>query len=154
MKTPLGWARANMMYDMMEKPPKPGSVLEALCLMIQMRRQLIQLYSMHTVVQAVRTAQDDSAETVQDSFKRYQDALMPFLQDEVDREKEEIIQALKYETKRGPLRIKALVSDRESQLRSKLKKTRIKPPSPKFVRRSKPWSSARGAAAPTTTRYL
>lgn len=136
-----------MMYDLAERPPRSGSVLEALFLMVQMRRQLIQLYGMHTVVQAVRTAQDDSAEVVQGSFKRYQDALMPFLQEEIDREQEELVRALKEETRRGPLQIKALSESRHGQLRKKLQNTPVKPPTSKYVRRNI-WSSAPGAATP------
>ena len=136
-----------MMYDLSSKPPRSGSVLEALFLMVQMRRQLIQLYGVHTVVQAIRTAQDDSAESVQKSFKNYQDALMPFLQEEIDREQAELVQALKAETRRGPFHIKALTEGRSGQLRKKLKNTQVKPPTPKYMRRNV-WSSARSAATP------
>jgi hypothetical protein len=129
-----------MMYDMMEKPPKPGSVLEALCLMVQMRRQTIQLYGVHTIVQAVRTAQDDSAESVQESFRNYQDAIMPYLKDEIDREQEALVKALKAETKRGPFSINALVSDQQGKLKNKLRRKPIKGPSfkPRWSRR-KTW---------------
>ena len=129
MKTPLGWARANMMYDLLSKPPKPGSVLEALCLMIQMRRQLTQLYQLHTVVQAVRTAQDESAEEVRDSFNRYRDALLPFLQEEMSREHNQLVEALKAETARGPMLIRhAGGADVGTRLRNKLKDKEVRPP--------------------------
>ena len=125
-----------MIYDMSGKPPKTGSVLEALCLMVQMRRQLIQLYGMHTVVQAVRTAQDESAEPVQASFKNYQDALMPFLKDEIDREHQALIKALREETRRGPLRIQALVSGAAGQLRRRLKSRKVQQPQKAAWRRN------------------
>jgi hypothetical protein len=111
--------------------------MEALCLMVQMRRQLIQLYGMHTVVQAVMTANDDSSDAARDSFKKYQNSLMPFLEDEINREQEELVKALKSETMRGPLYVKSLISDRKSQLRKKLRKTPIKTPTAPWKRRGR-----------------
>ena len=138
MKTPLGWARANMMYDLLDKPPKVGSVLEALCLMVQMRRQLIQLYGMHTVVQAVRTAEDESAESIQQSFNQYRDAVLPFLKEEMSRETNNLIDALKAETSRGPMLVRKVGGrDQGSRLRNKLKSNVVRPPTAAWGRKKR-----------------
>ena len=34
MKTPLGWARANLVYHKLSKVPKYGSLLESMCLLL------------------------------------------------------------------------------------------------------------------------
>jgi len=39
MRTPLGWARANVFYDMSRSVPTPGSLAEVLCLMVFKARQ-------------------------------------------------------------------------------------------------------------------
>ena len=140
MKTPLGWARANMMYDLLDKPPKTGSVLEALCLMVQMRRQIIRLYGMHTVVQAVRASEDDSGEAVQESFSRYRDSVLPFLKEEVDREHKNLVRALKEEAARGPMMVRRIAGDNmQSRLRKKLKDKPLKPPKPKRWKGTTRW---------------
>lgn len=128
-----------MIYDTMDKPPKMGSVMEALCLMIQMRRQVTELYHLHTVVQAVRTAREDSPEAIQESFNRYRDALLPYLKDEIAREHSEIVQALKEEARRGPMVVRQIGgSDVGRRLRKKLQERTVKPPRLGW-RRKKRW---------------
>ena len=34
MKTPLGWARANLVYHKLSKVPKYGSLMESMCLLL------------------------------------------------------------------------------------------------------------------------
>lgn len=103
--------------------------MEALCLMIQMRRQTTELYHLHTVVQAVRTAQDESPDAVKEAFDRYRNALLPFLREEIDREHSELVKALKAETARGPMVVRKVGgSDVGAQLRAKLKKKSVRPP--------------------------
>jgi len=38
MKTPLGWARAQLIYDKLFSLPKYNSLLEAMCLLVQQHR--------------------------------------------------------------------------------------------------------------------
>ena len=129
-----------MMYDLLDKPPKTGSVLEALCLMIQMRRQVTQLYQMHTVVQAVRTAQNESAEEVREAFRTYRDSLLPFLEEEIAREHNQLIAALKQETARGPLLVRKVGgSDVGERLRKKMKDKKVRAPSLGWRGRKKRW---------------
>jgi len=42
----LGWARANLFYDKVEAPPSPGSLQEALCILVQRYRQEQKYYSL------------------------------------------------------------------------------------------------------------
>ena len=38
LKTPLGWARANLIYDNLQGLPKYGSLLESMCLLVWRNR--------------------------------------------------------------------------------------------------------------------
>jgi len=89
-----------MLYDLLSEPPEPGSVLEALCLMIQMRREATELYKNFAMLRAIQVSQSkdpSSAESVAEAFKTYRASLMPFLEREVTQEKTELIEALKRE---------------------------------------------------------
>ncbi len=41
LKTPLGWARANVFYEKLSSPPKPGSLEEVLCWVVWKEREKI-----------------------------------------------------------------------------------------------------------------
>lgn len=121
MKTPLGWARANIVYDKLQGPPEPGSVMEALCLMVQARRELKELYSMRTVVQAVMLGQhpenQDTGEAVKEAYELYKGSLMPFLEGEIKRGENDVVKAIREEVARGPIAVQPLSSVRvESKL--------------------------------------
>jgi len=44
----LGWARANIFYDKIAAPPEPGSLREALCLLVFRYRQEQNFYSVYS----------------------------------------------------------------------------------------------------------
>jgi hypothetical protein len=52
LKTPLGWARAQLIFEKISEPPVYGSLLEAMCLLVQRHRQTAQLLETRAQVQA------------------------------------------------------------------------------------------------------
>jgi hypothetical protein len=122
--TPLGWARANLIYDSLERPPKPGSILEAVCLMVQMRREVTQFYSVFAMVQAIISASDEgSGDVVNKAFSSYRDSLMPFLKNQMKDEQKRIKDFLSQEVLRGPLKVQPMASTVD--MRNKLKKVMV-----------------------------
>ena len=119
-----------MMYDLLDEAPEPGSVLEALCLMVQMRREATELFKTFSFLQAMRTDPKDSGEAVKDAFNKYRDSLMPFLEGEVSKEHDQLVRALREEISRAPaLRVSSLAPQAAaSQLRKKLKDREIRRP--------------------------
>lgn len=90
--------------------------------MIQMRRELARFQETMVIVQAVRD--DDSGEATQKSFEAYRNTLMPYLKKQLDEERERVIEALREEASRGPLRVEPIMSP--SVARSKLRQELMK----------------------------
>lgn len=102
-----------MIYDMQRSPPRLGSLLEAMCLMVQMRREVARFLETMTITQAVRD--DDQGEATQKAFERYRDSLMPFIKKQVVKEDERVKQMLHQEATRGPLRITPIRSEKKAR---------------------------------------
>ena len=66
MKTPLGWARAQLVYDHLTKPPPYGSLLELMCLVVQRERAQISVLGARAQAQAALGG--DSAEAAFKDF--------------------------------------------------------------------------------------
>jgi hypothetical protein len=118
-ETPLGWARANMMYDTMRAPPRPGSLLEILFMMIQMRREAARLMEVRAIVQAVRDASDDGKST-QDAYDDFRRSLMPYLGVDEKERSAALRAALNREFQGGPMKITSLKPS--NRVRSRLRK--------------------------------
>lgn len=121
-----------MLYDKLVGPPEPGSVMEALCILVQMRREMTELYRVHTVVQAVLiTAHPESKDTgdsVREAFNNFKGSLMPFVKHALREEQAKVMQALHEEVKRGPLRITPLSPERiSSRLKDKVQRELNRP---------------------------
>jgi hypothetical protein len=52
MKTPLGWARAQLIADHLVKPPPYGSLLELMCLVVQRERAQLRVLGARAQAQA------------------------------------------------------------------------------------------------------
>lgn len=52
LKTPLGWARANLYYDKLSKLPSIGSLQETVCLVVQRHRQVASMLDSRARIQA------------------------------------------------------------------------------------------------------
>jgi hypothetical protein len=120
-----------MMYDLAKEPPRPGSLLEVIFIMVQMRRELARFQETITIVQAVRD--DESGDSTQKAFENYRNTLMPYLKRELEEERKRVIQALKDEANRGALSVKPILSP--AMARSKLRQEMMKAKSAaKFAR--------------------
>ncbi len=114
-------------------PPEPGSVMEALCLMVQIRREMKELYATHAVVQTVWASRhpdnDSTGEEVRSSFESYKNSLMPFLKNEIKREHDRIVEAMNEEARRGPMVVTAIAPMKvSSRLRQRVLKEVNQPP--------------------------
>lgn len=117
----------------MNGPPEPGSVMEALCLMVQIRREMRDLYATHAVVQAVWSSRhpdnESTGEEVRSSFESYKNSLMPFLKNEVKREHDRVIEIMNEEARRGPMVVTAIAPMKiDSRLRQRVFKEVNQPP--------------------------
>ena len=94
------------MYETLDKPPRPGSILEVLCVMLQMRREVARFQETRALVQALRDG--DEGESTRKAFNDYRYALMPFLSDQDKEEEKKLVEALNAEVARGGLKVQAL----------------------------------------------
>lgn len=70
MRTPLGWARANIFYEKMVGPPKPGTLAEVLCLMVWKARQTEKIAQVRAQAQAAL-----GGEKAVDAFSEFRDLI-------------------------------------------------------------------------------
>ena len=101
--------------------------------MVQIRRELKELYATHAVVQAVWTSRhpdnEDTGDGVRSSFESYKNALMPYLKNEIKREHDKIVEAMNEEARRGPMVVTAIAPMRvSSKLRQRVLKEVNQPP--------------------------
>lgn len=69
----MGWARANLLYDTITSPPEPGSLKEAVCVLVQKYRA-DQKYFLAAATLSEGAAQKD------DMFNRFRSALFPYVE--------------------------------------------------------------------------
>lgn len=108
----MGWARANLLYDLLDSPPKPGTPLESLMLLVWQYRQTIRLHETRAIVQSVLAAQGDSQElqkAAQSAWESFMDELLPYQRGQRKRHDQAAIDYLKQEAARGPLKVTPLV---------------------------------------------
>lgn len=110
------------MYDTAKEPPRPGSLHEILFIMIQMRRELARFHETLVVTQAVRD--DEAGDATQKAFETYRGYLMPYLKKQLNEEQERVMQVLREEANKGPLKVTPIVSP--SVARSQLKQSLMK----------------------------
>lgn len=101
--------------------------------MVQMRREMKELYATHVVVQTIWAARppenEDTGDTVRTSFESFKNALMPFLKNEIKREHDRIVEAMNEEARRGPMVVRAIAPMKvSSRLRQRVMKEVNQPP--------------------------
>ena len=74
--TPLGWARANIVYDLQHEPPPPGSPLESVFILVWQMRQDIEYYAHRVLVQAAIEIKD-GGKAAADAWQKYTDVFFP-----------------------------------------------------------------------------
>lgn len=94
-----------MLYDTAARPPRPGSILETLFIMVQIRREASRLMEVRSVVQALQD-ESETGQATQEAFNDFRLALMPYLmQDERDARKQ-FREVMNRELRMGPMRVR------------------------------------------------
>lgn len=76
----MGWARAQMLYDLADGPPLPGSSLESVYLLTAKRRQEAELRKTEALAMAAAAPHlKEGGKLLSDALAEYRRALMPFL---------------------------------------------------------------------------
>jgi len=123
----VGWARANLLYDQMDKPPRPGSPLESLLLLVWQMRQTIRLQETRAIVQALLSAQSEDSnvqKATKEAWEGYLDELFPYQRGQRKRQDRAAIDYLKNEAARGPLTVTPLVPLHKPRSRMRSRRTR------------------------------
>lgn len=112
--------------------------MEAMCLMVQMRREVAEYQKIQALAVAIRSIMpvgeniegaDTDGKSVREALNSLQGSLMPFVKNEIKKEEGEILKALESETKRGPLRVQALSNPTvKSRIRERAIQELKKPP--------------------------
>lgn len=83
----MGWARSQMLYDLADGPPLPGSLLESVYLLTAKRKQESEMRKTEALAMAAAAPHvKDGGKLLSDALDSYRNTLMPFLIDEKDRE--------------------------------------------------------------------
>lgn len=115
------------MYDLMSEPPKPGTPLESLMLLVWRMRQDIEVQKTKAIVQAIVASASDNTEdankNLQNAWDQYLDEAYPFKRGRREKADQLAIEYLKREAARGPLRVVPLqpLTKAKSRLRSRRK---------------------------------
>ena len=97
-----------MVYDLLQKPPTPGTPMESLMLLVWRMRQDIELQRTRVLANAIITsgqAGADNDRLLRDSWKEYKDALLPYTKIQTLTQDQRAIDFLKGEAGRGPLKV-------------------------------------------------
>jgi len=68
----LGWARANIFYDKLAAPPEPGSLQEALCLLVFRYRQEQEFYAAYSALHG------EGSKGRVDTANSYRESMFPY----------------------------------------------------------------------------
>lgn len=79
MKTPAGWALANMWYDKYDGLPPRGSPLESLFLLVYLQRQEADLLATRALVQST-LPEGQAAKPAIEAFQKFVDRMFPFIE--------------------------------------------------------------------------
>lgn len=112
--------------------------MEAMCLMVQMRREVAKYQEVQVLVAAIRSIMpvgeavegaDMDGKIVRDILMDYRESLMPFIKKRVEREETKLVDALKQEASRGPLRVTPIANPTvHSRLQARAVEELAKPP--------------------------
>ena len=121
LETPLGWARANILYDKAKKPPQAGSLMEIVFILLWRMRQEIEFQRTRSIVQAVILAGAENSEDISKAFQVFTDASFPYQPAKEKEEKLSMKQVLDKEVSKGPLSLTIMEQPTKSD-RAKLKR--------------------------------
>ena len=113
MKTPEGWARANLLLQTLSAPPKKGTLRESLLIMLMAQLETIE----HARFRALAQIIVDSGKGVE-AFEEYMKLAFPYLEATKKRDHKKFIDILQEEVARGVLRVRPM---HQPKARSRLK---------------------------------
>lgn len=108
MRSPVGWALANVFYDKHVGMPDPGSWQEALMLLTWSQRQLGRSAEARFITQAIMTPNDEKV--VVEAQEDFLEALFPYYRQQQVERKKHMLSVLKRWTSMGPIAVQPLVS--------------------------------------------
>jgi hypothetical protein len=101
MKTPTGWALANMWYDKYQGMPPAGTPLESIFTLVFLHKKESEMLATRATIQALVSEKADPAI---EAYKQYCDAMFPYIERAMNTEHDEAREAL-LEMAKHPLRI-------------------------------------------------
>jgi uncharacterized protein YoaH (UPF0181 family) len=104
--TAEGWARANVLYDKADRPPKAGSLKEALFLSVWLRRQEFELAKWKLMAQGFA-----NGNAVAGPFRELIVALFPFQKGLQQQQDKELVERMQKEIAKGALMITPIIAD-------------------------------------------
>ena len=107
-----------MMYDAMSSPPRPGTPLESVMILLWQMRQEADYYLQRAIVQA--SIDPDEGKSTTEAWKEYTDHFYPYLGEETKKSDHKALDVLMDEIKRGGLAVRPVAP----QVSSKMKKLR------------------------------
>lgn len=107
----MGWSRANVFYDKLAVPPRPGTLQEALCMLVFRYRQKQRLYE--AVLSTIDLSSPAQAKFYEEVMEEYKKSMFPYIAKTVENERARIKRIMDRAFMQGPIKIVggALVED-------------------------------------------
>lgn len=113
MNTAEGWARANILYDKADRPPKAGSLREALFLHVWLKREEQRVKGALVLAEgmAEMVASSGGKTKVPDKFKEFVLSVFPFLEKEEVNSDMKMKEVMKREVAKGPIQFTSVANN-------------------------------------------
>jgi hypothetical protein len=96
-----------MLYDLMDGPPEPGSLLESVFMLLAKRRMESQYFATRLIVESA-LAQYTEGKNLQESLENYTDSMFPYLKLQRTNKDKQWREALKQWTSHTALSVKPI----------------------------------------------
>tara|TARA_R110002126_G_scaffold188113_4_gene336557 strand:+ start:278 stop:661 length:384 start_codon:yes stop_codon:yes gene_type:complete len=113
MSTPLGWHQACLLYDKLVGIPEPGSLREAVCILIQRHRQETEYTKTMAIVAAA--AGESQHSVLMDAVEQFRDLMFPYIQRTKRDLQKEMKAVLERAFTRGPMRVNRSIKSHAEQ---------------------------------------
>lgn len=105
----MGWARSQMLYDLADGPPLPGSLLESVYLLTAKRKQEAELRKTEVLAMAAAAPHmKEGGKLLTEALEEYRKVLMPFLGKEKTKEEADQRTLLKHWTEKKVFKVQPL----------------------------------------------
>lgn len=118
----MGWARANIVFDRMDRLPDAGSPMEILMLVLWRMRQNIDFQKNRALLTALLNQQGAEPKNIEAAFKDLRTAFFPFEKTERESEISTLKKAMERELARGALSVKPMMDLTKDSMKKKLAK--------------------------------